>query len=397
MTTHLSCFELYNGHNAQSVADLSQSVRAASFSALPLDNASGISDLLDTSFLTVPLSCYTRASFATQVPGPGVNFQGYVVNDGGTVSAQCDGATPFWTIQGPSADNSGNLALEGAYNVIDQGRNAPPQRFRFSGAALAAAQNGGTVESMSGTVLFSYSRGTPYQGILHLCEFEEQPPDRSSDATEVVTRITRALQAPPNSVNLGQNSVGDDIIVKSCGFTGIAPEASVYVDATDIGNGPGQIPQSVTDNLAVRFRAHPSVFLRRTRYSRSVARQYNDSTSITAPAAEMPVRIVVVTPDEAAPVSNWLISVDGVPMLVQVDHNTFDPLVVRPRDIWNQFWVPLINGDSSVANAPLTNIVFGNGGTRGPAASQLRLRFLEYARCLPLPGEPITQTNSTPQ
>jgi hypothetical protein len=396
MTTHVSCIEFLFGHEGRQPTTLPGLSRTVSMFELAVDNASGRSDPLPQP--QIPLSCYYGNSTVEFRRSPCGTFVGSVENAGpGNVAAIADGIDPAWHINGAYADNSGATPIAPAYPELEFGRNAPPLVAGFAGAALTAARAGSTLVSMSGTIQYAYHQSTDYMGLAHACDFEETPPDSDSDGTQIVTRVTRLLQAPSNSVNLGTDAVGNDIIIKQCAAALIDPSATVYVLSTDLGIGPSQIPPSVGENTAPRFRAHPSVFIRsaRARYCRSVDRKYRDAIAINTGNSGLPIRIVELDSESPPILQNWLIICDGVPAVVSISITSASS--GRPRDVWNEIWVPLINADSSTGNAPLTNS-FQDVGTvlRGPAASQLRLKFLEYARCLPMPGDNVTQTGGSP-
>ena len=396
MTTHVSCLELMFGHEGRQPSYMPELSRPVSFVDLPVDNASGLSDPLPQP--VIPLSCYYGPDALNQRGGPVGTFIGTISNaTPGVSTAIADGMNGYWSIEGAYEANSAVPGIFPAYGELEYGRNAPPVRAGFAADALTAARGGSTLVGLSGCVTYAYGPANPYMGLAHVCDFEDAPPDGDDNGTQIVTRITRALQSPSNSVDLGTDPVGNPIIVKDCCLALVDPSATVYVMSTDLGVGPSQIPPSVGDNLASRFRAHPSVFIRsaRARYCRSVVRQYRDQVAINTQASGLPIRIVELDAETPPTYQNWLIIVDGVPMIVQVDITGYASQ--RPRDVWNQFWVPLIHSDSSVGNAPLTDFPTAiNTVLRGPAASQLRLKFLEYARCLPMPGTNITQTDSGP-
>ena len=410
MTTHLNCSEFAFGHGANGhlvTPYLVQSQRIGSL-ALPV---SGVTPVPLPSPI-IPLSCTGRPEVATGRQPPLSTFHGVVQTNSATNSPAvvCEGSSPplnggatvpmYWTVNGVFASNDLVFPLS-ASNDSGVSRNAPLWIFTFTGDALAAVRGGqdDVPEQIFGTIQWAYPEQHRYMGLAHFCEFEERPDNSDTDATQFLNRIKREIQWSSAQVNLGPDVTGADIVVNACSYTALAPDAAVMIAPSDFGPGAGQIPTDVLDNSAVAFRAHPSVFLRRQRYVRSVDRRYSDANAIDTGAIRMPIRIHSVT---SAPLfSNWLIIVDGVPMLVQLDHGGAD--LRRPRDIWNQLWVPLITGNTSVAQAPIVNEIsstttFGGGSNlMGPGSYQLRLGFLEYARCLPITtGSDLTQTNSQP-
>ncbi|TPV94564.1 MAG: hypothetical protein B7733_14600 [Myxococcales bacterium FL481] len=387
MTTHVSTFEFFSSQNSSTSSLGPQSTRSVALDSVRI-NSNGISDPIRQPL--IPLSAYNPPSSESGVPGK--LFVGSVTNtNDGNVAGIAVSGQRNWHVNGRLFDNNNRRPID-RNPAASAGRNAPDLVLWFDGPAESAFREDGDLENAHGEILYAYSQANPYQTLCHFSEFEEEPPNSSSDATEVVTRLAQQLASPPVEYVLGELNTGQAVIALDCNFAGIAPEDSVYVEPGDIGGaGPDQMPTSVLENTASAFRFHPSVFLRRTQFIRSVARRHRDGFDIARFGVGMPIRIRSVTDQPI--VSNWLIVVDGSPQLVQLNHGSLD--LRRPRDIWNTLWVPLIRGNSSIGDVPILDVV-ASGGTRGPSNSQLRLGFLEYARCLPLLGTDITQTGTVP-
>lgn len=104
----------------------------------------------------------------------------------------------------------------------------------------------------------------------------------------------------------------------------------------------------------------------------------------------MPIKIVQV--DNPLTQSAWMVGIDGVMSPVYVQHpNGSD--YRRPHDIWTNVWLPIINGSTSVQDA----VKVGVGANITDVGDMTRFQYLEYARCLPLPGTPTTQTDTIAQ
>lgn len=391
MTQHLACFEAMGGHLAATSGMQSERTMSVTTGTLALTAAGRSTQIPQPS---IPLSCHPLASSANDFSSPGALFFGQVltdVPDNACLQASGDSEDKFWAVDGAFADNNSLFPITDDEVTGIESRNCTRKVFVLSGAALTAAKSTGDVVSMSGTMQWAYPKQVQYEGLTHFCEFEDRPNDSVADGTEVLTRIKRELQNAGAEVNLGPDIGGTDVIVRSCNYTALAPDAVVYVAPTDLGEGVGQIPAAVTSNTAENFRYHPSVFMRRQTYVRSLARRYADAAAVNAGGVRLAVRIMSVT--TAPVISQWLLVFDGVPMVVQINQTGTD--IRRPRDIWNHFIAPLINGNSDIANAPFLQPSAGSE-LRGPGNTQLRWKNLDYARCLNIVSTGQTQTGSSP-
>jgi hypothetical protein len=163
-----------------------------------------------------------------------------------------------------------------------------------------------------------------------------------------------------------------------------------FIDPSDIGGANEQLPADVGSNTAARFAFHPSAFVRRSDYTRSVAVRTIDSVPIAQTNnLNQPVQIVSITTAPTA--SDWLMVIDGHMQIVRIPHPVGSDLR-RPRDIWNSVIVPALQG----GQGPGTPRVWDdpNNGTGMVALD--RLRYLSYARCLFINGTnlPVLQTGT---
>jgi hypothetical protein len=352
----------------------------------------------------IPFSAYDDA-FPT-VPGAGglgTGFRGVVVDSGSVRrSGSSDGMTPDWhtgqNATGLSANGSIPLRRPAPTAAMPGlGRNAPGLVLAFGSAAQTYFEGAGTIASVSGTYTYAYGPRTPYQGLTHFCEFEDDPPDARDDATAVVTRLAQYLASPSTPYIMGIGSNGQTIQADACNYAAVGPNCAVYVEASDFGGaGSDLIPGAVTANSASIYRFHPSVFIRNSVHVSSVSRRYHDPFDVVQQQIGTPIRIDVL-PATAPRSSDWLLVFDGVAMVVTLLH-VDNVTARRPRDLWNQFLVPLFLGPQAVSEAPLLESVFvpGVADTMAPSIMQLRLSHLEYARYLGPVGTPTPQTGSTP-
>jgi hypothetical protein len=404
MTVHASVFELFSGHHARTASIAPQISGAVVLSRQPfeLGGAPRPGAWCPLPQPVIPFSGYDSSTGPVgAVPGTsglGVRFGGTIIADVGSANyGVCDGSSAVWqrvgrdvTGERATLDSNGFIALDKhpdhASGAV--GRNAPPLAINFGSTAFG---NFGTFtadvleSNASGSYSYAYSPRNPYQGLAHFCEFEDDPPDGINDGSTIVRRLLDELSSPTTPYPLGIDSSNQTISVDGCNYAAVGPDCAVYIEAGDIGSAPEQIPAAVADNRASHFRFHPSVFIRRTPYIRSIARQYRDPSNVAAGSAGMPIRVSVRGP---ATSTRWLIIVDGAAQVVQLAH---DPDIIRPRDIWNRVWVPLIYGSSAVSDAPILSTI-NDAMAPGPAISQIRLAYLEYARYLGPNGADTAQT-----
>jgi hypothetical protein len=353
-----------------------------------------IDSLWDVPRPPVPLSAYTNIGSLTAVH-PMVQVDCRLRTDDASVAVLCQSfaGQDHWEIDGATvAQNAvGDLALVVSAQAGET-RLAPQGQIRFTGAASAALGAAvGTTLTMDILAKYQYGPSETWQGLAHFCEFEEEPPDTQGDGTVRLNELTELIANAGSRYLLGTTSGGVATYAYNCGFTGMPPDGSIYIRPEDIGPNIEQIPAAVEDNTAASFRFHPTIFMRRTKYHRGLTRQVVDYQAIDTQFVLQPFRIVVV--DSAPTTTNWLIIVDGTPQIVTVEHGAGTDWR-RPRDIWNNVWVPILQGSQAAAQS----VNFGSGfaGTTGGAVAS-RLQFLEYARCLPIPGTETPQDNVVAQ
>lgn len=245
---------------------------------------------------------------------------------------------------------------------------------------------------------FSFVCGPPagalYHSWLNFIEFSDQPPDSFTDGSAQLQELIASIPQGTARYALGVNSSGATVYANDCQFAAIDPSGRLFIEPTDIGNSNEQIPSDVANNSALHYRFHPSVFLRRTAYVRHLRRCLTDLNSIDTVGEWQPLRLTQV--NDAPTASKWLISVDGVVQIVELTHPVGSDYR-RPRDIWNNVWVPILQSASGYASPTL---FAGSGGAfnSGVAVAATRLQYLEYARCIDVTAttSDFPQTNTDP-
>lgn len=293
-----------------------------------------------------------------------------------------------WQLNGVLTENSGPIDTVNAINAgVFAGRMTPIAQLNFGGnVTIAIAALAGAITGYDITRVWAYKEKTSYQGQAHFCEFEEVPSANALISTRA-QQVLDQLNSAGNVATLGSLANGTKVTVGNCVFAGIAPEGAVYIAPEDNGSNLDQIPASVTNNTADKFRFHPSVFIRRGAYWNSVIRKAFDGLTISQPTAGQPLRIVTV--DAPITQSAWLVGIDGTMSVIFVQHGALD--LRRPRDIWNQIWIPILNGSTSVRDA----LSVGVGANITDIGKLSRVQYLEYARCLPLPGTSVPQDDTS--
>ena len=267
-----------------------------------------------------------------------------------------------------------------ANSVFNSGRLSPRVHLDFNGANEPANQI-----SLAAAVQYAY-RDNHYQGLAHFCEFEDHPPDSETNPDTRLRTLLNVFNQSAASYQVGIAGNGDAITANYCGFAACAPEGAVFIRPEDVGVGPDQIPANGADNVASKFRAHPSVFYPagKSGYVRSLFRQAVDVIGLAQGPVGGPLEITQV--DAAPTTSNWLVIVDGQSQIIQLNHPAGSDYR-RPRDIWNNVWVPIITGDKSAAGA----VTFGGANSTGGSIG-FRWDYADYFRCLPIPGTNISQS-----
>ncbi len=265
---------------------------------------------------------------------------------------------------------------------INSGRLAPQIMLDFTGLTRPAS-----AATVQGTISYAYSDSV-YQGQSHFCEFEDWPPDTQVNGSFRLKTLLEGIVHATTDFQVGINGSGAAIKVDQCGFAAVAPEGFVYIRPEDVGTAPDQIPASGFDNTAAAYRAHPSVFYPsgKTAYLRALTRQAVDSVDIVSSGGGVGSAIGIVVVTAAPTFSDWLVSVDGQMQVVRLPHPAGSDFR-RPRDIWNEVWVPIITGGSNVAAATVYGQVVGDTD-----ATAFRWQYADYFRCLPLIGTNTTQS-----
>ena len=264
-------------------------------------------------------------------------------------------------------------------SAFNSGRLSPRIYLDFNGLNQSANQT-----ALSATLQYAY-RDNPYFGLCHFCEFEEWPPDSETNPDTRLRQLLNLFHQGTSSYQVGVDGSGNAIVANYCGFAALAPEGAVIVRPEDIGTGPDQIPTDGADNEASKFRAHPSVFYPagKAPYVRSLFRQAVDTIGLAQGQQGGPLEITTV--DSAPTSSNWLVVVDGQAQILELIHPQGSDYR-RPRDIWNNVWVPIITGNNSAAGAVTFGGAVSTGGSIG-----FNWAYADYFRCLPLPGTNIVQ------
>ncbi len=276
---------------------------------------------------------------------------------------------------GSIVDNSADaLARLIGVNAYSEGRLAPSLQINI---ALPANPLTGVAQ-----VTQKY-QGETYMGWAHFCEFEDHPPNSSTDGEARLTELLRTFNQSTSSYTVGLSPSGAPHVMQRCGFAALAPEGAVFIEASDQGSGVDQIPNDAADSEASQFRNHPSVFFTSglSRYVRTVTRQAVDQAALNANDSGGALEVIVV--DQQLTSSDWLVCVDGAWMVVNLKHPAGSDWR-RPRDIWNNIWVPIISAGGASSNA--TQLGRVAHASQANDAIATRWQYASYFRCLPLPG-----------
>ena len=292
-------------------------------------------------------------------------------------------------LDGTPLDNGISLI---ATNTSQSGGRLAPDILLATGADVQTALTAltGTTNGLDINASCGYITET-YMGMQHFADFQDQPPDTAVSGATRLSQILDLFEVSSARFQIGVDANADPVFVEQCGFAAMEPSGVVYVRPEDIGPNALQIPAAVTDNTAAAFRAHPSVFYPsgKSQYVRAVTRQRTDPIAIATGSQENPIEIISVT---SAPLtSNWLVTIDGAPMIVNVMHPAGSDFR-RPKDIWAGVILPLINTGGANQSASIYPSFFNNNGD----AVLSRLEYADYWRCLPIPGTRITQTGGGP-
>lgn len=376
MTTHATCYDMNNSRTAAP-----SGVRPDfGFLKTSTGNTANVASSDPLPYPPVPPSAHSgdlirRVEFVWNTDQP-VQAIGFAM--GGQSVGSLDGAT---------LANGGALVIPEATGL--SGRLSPRQQLNFGGAYAAAiaalAGNPTTVD----VLLHMAYRNQSYTGLQHFVEFEEQPPDTPGDGTVRARALLRAIKEGVNTYTLGVDSSGVTVRCDKCSFAAISPEGVVYIEPTDTGANIEQIPPDPADNSSARYRFHPSVFIPAGmgQYIRGLGRQFSDGTAITAGATQA---LGIVLVDSEVTASNWLVVVDGQAQLLRVTHPAATDYR-RPRDIWNNVWVPIIAGSQNILSATSFAEILG---TPSQGYVSNRFQYASYFRCLGLPGTYYLQSQA---
>lgn len=176
------------------------------------------------------------------------------------------------------------------------------------------------------------------------------------------------------------------VTAKNCAAVFAGASARYWVDPSDVGLMPGQIPPTPATLMLAQLEGHPSVFVRRNQNVRGLISQ-QPSTIPAQPLVAIAQAVVAACPVEVFVVnrpptfSTWVLSIDGVAVVVTVPHPVGTNFK-RPLEAWNEVLSPLIANNNrndlaitvmQVATAGLVN-VFTERGLLS------RLNYTCYAR-----------------
>lgn len=296
-----------------------------------------------------------------------------------------------WFINGAYTDNGGVPAIQ-AVTDIGLGRQVGTYRLTFDGdaqtAILALAGDPDSLHVVVRTIPERKFRGF-FNGLSLFGEFVQSPP-----ASIPVNQNASYINAPQfvdSMISKLSNSSGrrynlapvgaTPVYANECSFAAIDVTGWVTIETGDIGVGAGQIPASVADNTAERFRYHPNTFFRTPEAVKGVAVRRGDTVALTATQQNsQPIGIYVN--DTTIVDSRWLLGIDGEYQIVNLHLAAGSPKT--PLQIWNEVFAPILQGSESTFNSVEFN----------SSLKLNRLSFLHYARCLDRFGDDTTQTNT---
>jgi hypothetical protein len=263
--------------------------------------------------------------------------------------------------------------------VIAHGRETTENGGVITTGGVPAGANGG-IDPTPGWLAASF---TPNMVRTHETIGLYANTSTGDTALEQPAAFRAALDAM--NANAGRVSLpiagGSDIVVPECCYAGPSAAGLYYFDPSDIGVGPGQVNPNGDLVDAAQLVPHPSVFVRKPDRVRAIYSQQREDTPLPVIPGTPPsvVGLRVIRPPTF---SAWVIGVDGHKVFCGVAHPAGSDLR-RPRDIWEQVWVPLIAGSNSTA-AAIDNLEWWGGS--GPVATiyrrgiLTRLAYLDYAR-----------------
>lgn len=374
MAEHTACYEVNSSQDASSGSHRPDAVYLnTALLGWATDNVKSL-----------PIPKPTIPFPATDRPRSGLQrVTGFVkTTDGSGASISQHEQKASWMVDGLFTNNTGASIGEESV-ATGSGRASPDLELLFIGDVKTAIDlltgDPNQIDIVTERIISEYTGGPQF------IEFENKPPNTTESSADALRRLLYKL----GSGGGGNFSLGGDLVANNCRFAAVNPWGSVYIRPEDINAGAQDIPDSVTNNTAEHFRAHPSVFFRRTDYIRQITRGYQDSTSVNTGGGQgMPLEVIVVADDPETTL--WLFVIDGVHTVVRVIHPSGSDLR-RPRDIWNALIEPLVNGAPALGLSP----IFAN--VQDDATESIligRLAYLQYACCLPIPGTRHIQTGS---
>ena len=289
------------------------------------------------------------------------------------------------SLDGSSLDNG--TALIQTDSSQGSGRLAPDV-FLSTGGGVQTALGAltGTTTGLDINASCGYITET-YMGMQHFADFQEQPPDTAASGATRLHDLIDLFEVSAARYQIGVDTNADPVFVEQCGFAAMDPSGVVYIRPEDIGPNALQIPAGIGDNTAAAFRAHPSVFYPsgKSQYVRAVTRQRTDPIDVATTGGVQPLKIISVA---SAPTSSqWLVTIDGAPMIVTVTHPAGSDFR-RPKDIWAGVILPLINTGGANQSDSIYPTVANSVGD----AVLTRMEYADYWRCLPIAGTRIIQT-----
>lgn len=377
MATYASCYALTSARQKSNPSYSTHTARVVGAEAL--FTASGLDVLSNPLSMGRVLPSAWGLDRASPASQPTCPFRSFVGLADTTTPAQYS-----WILGAPAQAISSGYYIDATPASASAGNSIQwaVSEGRMSPRPSVQAEDTDNISRVAG--LLTWSDVIPYTSHQNIIVFDEFPPATIITGGGYPSTLLRQLYIDPPSRLMAGSTPLD-----FCSAYGIAPDGTIWIDPADIGSGPDQIPAGVEDNTAEAFMAHPSVFIPAgaSRYIRSVERMAIDTSPIDITFLGQPLRIKSVS--DAPVVSVWLVAIDGAETIVTLRHPT-NSNYRRPKDIWNNVIVPLINGSQI-------------GSTLGFAdadalASSANLKYSNYWRCLEIAndGDDVTQGDSTP-
>lgn len=173
---------------------------------------------------------------------------------------------------------------------------------------------------------------------------------------------------------------GDELVIDQCAYAGPMASGNYYVAPSDIGVGPGQIPSDPTLWTEPILRPHVAVFVRDASHCRGVVSQLSGEDGAGQTNSAFPA--VQVWQAVSAPLySTWCIVIDGHAQSVifpHVDGSGTQIDVRRPRDIWAQVVVPVLQRSINQADPFVLNR--DSGGNLIKRGLISRMNYTSYGR-----------------